>query len=315
MTGSIVVPLDGSELAERALPYALRLARAEKVGLVLLRVALADAPMTLDGANWERDQLSAVAEAERYLEHVQAGLDSDIDVVRDVPYGPAGRGILAAIQRLSPSAVVMATHGRTGLAHLVHGSVAEIILAGSEVPVWLVPAHADRVNAVPGVPAAPRVLVPLDGSPLSESALAPAIDYLGAHAGGALLLATVVAEPDHVERDEQGRVLAYLDQQEDALRRGAREYLEGVAARVRQKAEGVAVSAAVTIGSADEGIVALAAQHGVDAIVMATHARTGLERMRQGSVAGAVLQASDVPVLLVRAQTPAVARGSFGLSG
>ena len=156
------------------MPYALRLARAEKAGLVLLRVALAGAPMTLDGANWERDQLVAVAEAEHYLEHVQAQLDSDIDVVRDVKYGPAGREILAAIQRLSPSAVVMATTVGRVWAHLLHGSVAETVLAGSEVPVWLVPAHALRVTAVAGVPAAPpRVLVPLDGSPLSESALEP----------------------------------------------------------------------------------------------------------------------------------------------
>src|SRR5690349_10476786 len=121
MTRTFLVPLDGSELAERALPYAARLARDDGA-LVLVRVAIANAPMTIDGTDWERDQGEAVADAERYLENVQTKLGREVTSRIDVPYGPAAKELLATIRRFTPDAVVMATHGRTGLSHLLHGS-------------------------------------------------------------------------------------------------------------------------------------------------------------------------------------------------
>jgi len=297
MTGTIVVPLDGSELAERALPYAIRMARSRGDQLVLLRVALASAPMTIEGTQWERDQRDAVEESERYLEGVLVGV-KDVPASLEVPYGPAAREILAAVRRLHATSVVMATHGRTGLSHLLHGSVAEEVLAASHVPVLLVRSH---VGPPAELPDAPRLLVPLDATALSEAAVDTALEYLRGAAQGTLVLATVVAEPDHVERDERGRVLAYLDQQEAAQTRGARDYLERVAATLRQQApETVAIAVDVTIGSPEEAIAALATAHQSNLIVMATHARTGVDRIRLGSVAGGVLRTSALPVLLVR---------------
>jgi nucleotide-binding universal stress UspA family protein len=303
MTRTFMVPLDGSELAERALPYAVRLAQGGGQ-LVLVRAATANAPMTIDGTNWERDQRDAVDEAERYLEGVQARLHNEVPSTVDVPYGPAAKELLATIRRFKPDAVVMATHGRTGLAHLVHGSVAEVILAGSHVPVLLLGSHVEP-PVQPSI--GTRVLVPLDASPLAESAIDVALGYLKGSNHPLLVLATVVAEPDHVEQDERGRVLAYVDQQEEAQTRGAREYLEHVTTAIHQAAPEVSVSLDVEIGAADTGITWLAAKHQVDLIVMASHARTGLERIRLGSVAGSVLRDSRVPVLVVRPEAPVTA--------
>ena len=313
MTRTIVVPLDGSALAERALPYAVALCTARQCQLTLLRVALGNAPMTIDGSDWERDQLAAVDGAQAYLDAIKATLSQTIEIATAVPYGPADRQILAALRRFETDTVVMATHGRTGLAHLLHGSVAEAILAGSHVPVVLV--HAQPAAAEPPVfdASAPRILVPLDGSALSEAAVPVALDYAANSPASAVVLVCVVAEPGEVQRDQNGRVLAYVDQQEAARTHEAREYLAYFVRQAHTRAPGLGVSIDVRTGVQGEVIPQLAAEHRVDLIVMSTHARTGLDRARVGSIAGSVLRATDRPVLLVRpeqgAPTPAAAVG------
>ncbi len=304
MTRTIVVPLDGSALAERALPYAVALSTARQCALTLLRVALGNAPMTLDGSDWERDQLAAVDAAQAYLDDIKATLPPTLEIATAVPYGPADRQILAALRRFQTDTVVMATHGRTGLAHLLHGSVAEAVLAGSHVPVVLV--HAQPAAAQPPSfdAAAPRMLVPLDGSPLSQAAVPVALDYAANSPASELVLVCIVAEPDNVQRDQSGRVLAYLDQQEEARTRGGREYLATFASMAHQVAPELKVSIDVSIGEPGQAIPRLAAEHRVDLIVMSTHARTGLDRARVGSIAGSVLRATDRPVLMVRPELP-----------
>lgn len=311
MSRTIVVPLDGSPLAERALPYAVSLAKTQRSRLVLVRVALGPAPATLDGSDWERGQLAAVAESERYLDSVSAVLPANLDVACEVPYGHAAKQILAAVRRVGADQIVMSTHGRTGLAHLLHGSVAEEILAASQASVLLVHARPNQSAGVPFDAQTASVLVPLDGSSLSQRALPEAVKFLSGETGrAALVLVTVVAEPDHVEFAERGRVVAYLDQQEEARTRAARDYLETMAQQVRDMAPGLVVSTDVRMGRADEGIGMAAAAHAIDLIIMATHARTGLQRARLGSIAGAVVRTANTPVLLVGRGAEAAAQAA-----
>src|SRR5690242_5448575 len=131
MFRKLLVPLDGSELAERALPYAVSIARANGATLTLARVALAPAPAHPDGAGWEADQAEAIATAEQYLTTIADRLRTRVPVETMVPYGRAVSGIREAIAESAPDAVVMATHGRTGLSHLLLGSVAEATIAVS----------------------------------------------------------------------------------------------------------------------------------------------------------------------------------------
>ncbi|HLZ28095.1 MAG TPA: universal stress protein [Chloroflexota bacterium] len=302
MFRKFVVPLDGSELAERALPYAVRLARAGQGRIILVRAALAPPPMTLDGTNWERNQREEIDAAERYLDAAAAKLADQVSVETVVPYGHPAAQILDQVRQLEADGVVMATHGRTGLARLLYGSVAEAVLAESEVPVFL-------VHARPGQPAEPafdpkagRLLVPLDGSAFAEAAVELAFDFLGP--AGELVLATVVEEPDHILQDERGRVLAYFDQEVEDRTREARTYLADVARRLRQKDCDMHVSVDVRIGEPDAGIITAATERVADLIVMATHGRTGLTRITMGSVAGNVLRKGNTPLLLVRPATP-----------
>jgi nucleotide-binding universal stress UspA family protein len=291
---TLLVPLDGSELAELALPYAVRFAADRGGRLVLTRAALAPPPSGLD---WERQQLAAMDEATAYLAGVAEKLATRVPVATAPLYGHAADAILAAAEQCGADSIVMATHGRTGLAHLLHGSVAEAVLRRSPVPVFVVSARPGEAAAPPFDSASARILVPLDGSALALAALPVALEIVGPT--GELVLCSVAPAPDHVERDESGQVRAYLDQQEGAVRREALDYLRAVEAQVKQQRPDLQVSLDVRIGDPAPGIAMAEIALAVDLVVMATHGRTGIRRAVLGSVAGAVLTAGSVPVLLV----------------
>jgi nucleotide-binding universal stress UspA family protein len=302
MFSTLVVPLDGSELAERALPYAVRFAAERSGRLVLVRAALGPPPSGLD---WERQQLTALAEANAYLAGVAEKVASHVPVRTAPVYGHPADEILAVVRQFDADSIVMATHGRTGLAHLLYGSVAEAVLARSPVPVFVVHARPGEAPAPPFNSASARVMVPLDGSAFAEAVLPAALEIVGD--AGELVLTSVAAPPDRVERDERGHVRAYLDQQEEGITREAFDYLRRIQAKLRQQRPELHVTLDVRLGDPAAGIAIAEVARGADLVVMATHGRTGLRRAMKGSVAGAVLATGSVPVLLV---SPAVSAAS-----
>jgi nucleotide-binding universal stress UspA family protein len=134
-----------------------------------------------------------------------------------------------------------------------------------------------------------KILVPLDGSRLAESALGEAIELSGA---GAALLLLRAAEAARVP-------MADPTEAQVAVVREAEAYLEGVAERAR--AAGVAkVETSVWYGPASDAIVEAARVRGIDLIVMSSHGRSGLGRLIFGSVAETVLRGTTTPILLIR---------------
>jgi nucleotide-binding universal stress UspA family protein len=302
MFGTLVVPLDGSNLAERALPYAVRLARAGQGRLILVRVAVPPSSMRLEGADWEGYQHEDMDDAAQYLSAIAAQLGDEVPVETVVPYGGPAVQILEQVRQLDSVGIVMATHGRTGLTHLLYGSVAESVLAESPVPVFLVHARPGKPVECTFDPQTARLMVPLDGSTFAEAALELALDLL--RPASELVLIRVVSPPDHVLRDEHGRALAYLDQQADSSTSRARGYLEDVARRLRQKDPDIHLTLDVRMDEPDNGIIDAAAERSIDLLIMATHGRSGLRQITMGSVAGDVLHKGHTPILLVRPVMP-----------
>ena len=114
---NILVPLDGSELAERALPPALALAQKHDAQLVIVRAAEAH---TLPGTDQSEPQISAVNEAEEYLSTMATRLNIPSDRLQTaVPYGETTSSILLEIQLRKADLVVMSTHGRNGIGRAV----------------------------------------------------------------------------------------------------------------------------------------------------------------------------------------------------
>lgn len=293
MITTILIPLDGSELARSALPYGLALAKAAGARLVLFRAVSVLPVPGLD--NWAA-QKKAEAEAERELEAEAARLrEEGLAVDARVGGGDAAWAIRHAVQDLPADLVVMSTHGRGGVGRWFYGSVAEQTLRLSPVPVVLVPPACAWARAPRG--GHMRILVPLDGSELAESALRPA-HQLATTLGAELVLLRVVEPPpvDSFTLTGDWPARAETTAVEERLA-AARDSLEESAARV-----GVADHVALRVveqGDPAHQILETARSVAATLIVMATHGRTGLTRLVMGSVASAVVQRAVTPVVLV----------------
>jgi nucleotide-binding universal stress UspA family protein len=292
---SILVPLDGSALAERALPFARLLAPLLGAGLHLLRVvpddesewAAADDPaawVEVGGARASRWERAAV-----YLDQQSVSLrSSGLPVAVDVRVGAPAAAIVSVAARHQTALITMATHGYGRLKRWALGSVADAVVHTAATPILLVrgttppPSPPDRLR---------RVLVPLDDSELAWQALPPAA-ALAAAAQAELIVMQAVA-PSIEEYLGATPPLAAL-----------RTALHDRAARVCGHRAGthLAITAVVTLGRAAEAIVEEADRRHADLIMMATRAYSGLKRWTHGSVADRVLHATTVPLVLVRAQ-------------
>ncbi len=148
-TTTILIPLDGSEMAEAAITEARQLARPDGSRLVLVRAANA---FTLPGNDAIDAQLYALQDAESYLDAVKRRLEAEgvHGVETHVWYGTAAAAIVEAAALYKADLIVMTTHGRGGLGRLVFGSVAESVLRGTTAPILLVRSLKAPVDAVPG---------------------------------------------------------------------------------------------------------------------------------------------------------------------
>jgi nucleotide-binding universal stress UspA family protein len=142
MYNKILLPLDGSELAQVALPHAVKIAEIFQAKLVLLRVACA--PILLGTEPVEAQRL-VVAESDAYLKTVVADLQpTGLKLSTGVRYGNAAEEIIAFASQESIGLIVMATHGRSGVGRWLLGSTAEKVLRGTTVPVLLIRADSQQ---------------------------------------------------------------------------------------------------------------------------------------------------------------------------
>jgi nucleotide-binding universal stress UspA family protein len=294
----ILVPLDGSTLAERALTPAVELAGGD-ASIVLLRAVEAHA---FPGVDPTERQVHVVENAEEYLAGVaaQLGRRGVKDVQTSVWYAPAVSAISDAAASRGIDLIVMSTHGRSGLGRAIMGSVAESVLRSVKTPVALVhaldaPAGApDRAGTSSARPGYRRVLVPLDGSRFAESVLPLVREIAGPVDLEVVLVRVVQPTPMPVFDDTQRTLTRELVER----REDAEEYLAPIAVDLRERA--MRVDAIVCRGEAAKEILRVAREIGTDLIIMSTHGRTGVRRLVVGSVAEAVVRGSGAPVLLLK---------------
>jgi nucleotide-binding universal stress UspA family protein len=289
---TVLVALDGSPLAERALPFARAIARGARARLVLVRAVPLSPAAPGPGSAGAAQRARARGEAAAYLERIAPLVTGHGAVEAAVLEGEPAAAILAHGRARGADLLVLATHGRSGLGRWLYGSVADAVLRQAATPVLLVPATSGAAwpDDRPG-----RVVVALDGSHEALAALSPA-RALAAALGARLLLLKVVEPPSGALY--RGPIREQLFHPGVALD-GARRYLQGVAGTLLSGVEAVEVRAAV--GPAAAAIAAVAREAHAGAVAMATHGRGGLARAALGSVATETLHRATVPLLLVRA--------------
>jgi nucleotide-binding universal stress UspA family protein len=198
--------------------------------------------------------------------------------------------------------VAMATHGQTGLRHLLLGSVAEHVLGELTIPVLLIRPSERTEDHAQTRPAQRRLtaLVALDGSPVAEQALDCATE-LASTIGARLVLAAVEPTVGDVGLAEVGVIPYWVVADHEAALVRLNEYLKRTATRLSSM--GIQVETRLSEGSPADEILHISAVEQADLIIMTTHGRSGMKRLMLGSVAAKVLQNAEVPVLLARACT------------
>ncbi len=310
----IILADDGSELARTAVPRTAAIASATGAEVLVIRVSLAAGtpPDTLNDEDWEdyvSDAAASMAaaaplEAEPHMSSVVADLRA-----RGVPqagslviHGDPADALVVAADELEADLIVVGSHGEGGLRRAVLGSVAEHLVHNArETAVLVNPA------AQPGAGAIRRVLLPLDGSEVSQVAI-PHAEHLARSLGADLVLFQVTdAEADiltagmPIGAPPQPSITVEVAQQVASEQYAAAEAELSVLAGELQARAVPVVEVEVVTGQPADAIIEAVERLSIDVVVMATHGRGGLGRLLLGSVADAVTRNTErAAVLLVR---------------
>jgi nucleotide-binding universal stress UspA family protein len=299
--GAVLVPLDGSYLAEHAIPYGRALAGPEGQ-LIFLEVIPEPEPIRGLMGNLIVNEEDA---GEMYVNETISRLSETADrwkpvageVQLEVRNGAAVEQILTFAQEQGCAYIAMATHGHGALKRLAFGNVADEIARTSPIPVLMIHTGGEEPK-IEGV-SIKRLILPLDGSELAKAAIPVAIDIGKRLKASAIVIQAVT--PEVIATTYPGTEAYYaadvydelISQQENAAK-----------AELTPEAEtltkaGVEASVVVLIGSVGEAIESTAEPG--DLIIMTSHGRTGIKRFVLGSVAERLIRSGVAPVLLVPA--------------
>jgi len=315
----MLVPLDGSELAEVVFTYAKELAGRLDLDIILLHVTrqAAENTMPMRKAYIER-AVEAIQRQSREIQKKTATKKrgKPIEVRGEVVIGYPADEILRFADENKVDLILMATHGRSGIKRWTMGSVADKILRATKIPVWLVRAGIPEEIVHGQWPT--TILLPLDGSEQAESVL-PHAETLAKQRGieqvDVVLLRVCeppsrpsyylaepgvtyapLSEPEAIESHINWQ--KYLDDEMVKSKQAAEKYLEKIKKRFQDS--NISVRSEILEGRAAEEIVEYANKNPFNLIVMSTHPRSGLRRLVYGSVTENVLQGVNRPVLLVK---------------
>ena len=316
----MLVPLDGSELAEVVFTYAKELAGRLDLDIILLHVTRRAAEDTMPMRRAYIDR--AVDVIQRQSQEIQNKTATtkegkSIEVRGEVVIGYAADEILHFADENKVDLILMATHGRSGIKRWTMGSVADKILRATKIPVWLVRAGIPD-EIVYGQWPTTTILLPLDGSEQAESVL-PHAETLAKQRGieqvNVVLLRVCeppsgpsyylsepgvtyapLSEPESI--DSQINWKKYLEGEMAKSKKAAEKYLEKTEKRFQDSS--ISVQSEILEGRAAEEIVEYANRNPFNLIIMSTHPHSGLRRLVYGSVTENVLQGVNKPVLMVR---------------
>jgi nucleotide-binding universal stress UspA family protein len=308
MFHSLLVPLDGSPFGEQALPLALSIARRAGASLELVNVAAPlpligpEAPLVLD-ADLDAQVLSY---RRGYLDDVSRRIagQSSVPVRSSLLEGEVGPTLCHHASSSGADLVVMSTHGRGPLKRFWLGSVADELVRHLTMPLLLVPPGASGPFPTPE-PVLRHILLPLDGSPLAEQMIEPAV-ALGTLMDADFTLLRIVKPilpfPTNLGGSISRQVellIARTEKIHRELCEEARAYLEKVAQPLRDRGQRVC-SRVVAEDQPGSAILHETEAHAIDLIALETHGRRGLARLILGSVADKVVRGASVPVLVHR---------------
>ena len=299
----ILLPLDGSDFSEIASSYAPDLVKIQGVELTLIRVLVSESRRSLE---------EELAYLDKQIKTINAavGMQTESDALKpkinkELVIGHPVSEIFSYVQNKNIDLVIMATHGRSGIANLIMDSVAKKVVRASKVPVLLIKTYKGGTKAADrDTDITRKVLIPLDWTKLNESVISSVqafISQFGDKRSEIILLS--VYEPSSIQSSHSvvtSEAVQAAGINSFKHRREVNQYLSELAAQVRN--DGFNISTKLITGNPTEKIIEQAHQNGVSLIAMATHGRSGITKMVYGSVAESVIRGSRIPILLIKAK-------------
>jgi len=291
----LLIPLDGSQLAEASLPAAAYLAQRLGASITLIHVIERDAPKEI---HRER-HLTQAEEACQYLGEIASrvfpvGIPVEYHVHTTEEKNVA-RSIVEHCSELEPDLIVMCTHGHGGMRDWLFGNIAQQVIATGNTPVLLIRPDP-TVSPSTGYQ---HILLPVDGKPDHEQGL-PVAAGLAKSIRASIHLAMVVptfgtlkGEHAATSRLLPGATAAILDLAELEGQTYLQNHL------IPLQTQGLMVTGEVVRGDPVTTIPQLALKNQIDLIVLGTHGKTGLDAFWSGSVAPQISSKTSVPLLLV----------------
>ncbi len=292
----LLVPLDGSGLAESVLPYTAQIAKKINVSVTLIHIIEKDAPNTIHG----QTHLTRADQAEEYLKKI-ASLEifSGVTVnvhVHETSESDVARSIAEHSKELHQDLVIMCTHGSSGLHSMLFGSKAQQVISLGITPVMLINPSSEKYLKSCGFE---TFLIPLDGNPDHEQALEYA-SMLALMCGAKIhlliaipLFGTMSGELTPVNRLLPGTTSRMMDM----IVPDAEEYLTRKKSKLEES--GLKVSASASRNNPEKAILETARKIKADVIILATHGKKGAGAFWEGSVTPKISKSSKVPILLV----------------
>jgi nucleotide-binding universal stress UspA family protein len=302
MYKKILIPLDGSQLAEVALPYVEELCGRMGSEVTLLHIETLSDDSYQHMHQFYIDKMVELTKqgAERHIE--KSGRESTAIVKAEIVSGKAAEKIVEYADREGFGLIIMATHGQSGIKQWALGSVADKVVRATKLPVVLIRAEGARPD-ISEKEILNKILVPMDGSEAAEAVI-PYVEEMASKLGTEVILLQVLAGSYSTTTYGYTFYTPLPEQQAAADKTSALDYLNTVAARLTEKGIRAATEATfgvdLKLGNAAEQIIQFAEKTRVDLVAMTPHGRSGLQRWVFGSVAERILREGNTPLLLVR---------------
>ena len=296
MFSCILVPLDGSALAEVVLPHLAAIARTGQPRIFLIRVldpaGQATRPVSVDPFDWQIRK----AEAETYLHGLVARLEeAGLQAVPEVREGRAAETVIEFAREVGAGLILMSSHGQSGISGWNVSSVVQKIILRARQSVMIVRAY-QPVDAGLDDLYYRRILLPLDASPRAEVVLAQAAALARAN-GAECIVAHVVKKPEMPRRTPPTQEDIELGEQViERNRAEAFRYLEEIKGRIDSPVE----TRLLVSESEVEALHTLVEEEGVDLVILSAHGYSGATRWPYGSTVISFIAYGTTPLLVVQ---------------
>lgn len=310
MYKKMLIPLDGSELAEVVFPYAKELAGRLDLEVILLYVG---SPARHGFAPMQQAYIERAADTvRRQSQEVQkkSGIKPGgkaVEVHGETAEGYPADEILRYTDENKIDLILMATRGLSGIKRWVLGNVAEKVLRASKIPTLIISAGIPDSTPYDKWPSR-TILVPLDGSEMAESVL-PHAEALAEQRGTETMDVVLlrVCEPPPMPTYDAPELSGvplswgkYMEEEVVKCKQVSAEYLAGIEKRFKNSK--IKARSEVLVGKAGDVIVNYASKNPFSIVVMATHGRSGLSRLIYGSVAANLIYGVSNPIFVIKPQ-------------